>query len=77
MVRCVENGERGPKEKCRKAPARPEAARPKAVRPKAVKPVAATTLIWRLAATPTMLHCGLSEVMDILATAWLGRLLVV
>lgn len=72
MVRCVENGERGPKEKCRKAPARPEAARPKAVRP-----VAATTLIWRLAARPTMLHCGLSEVMDILATAWLGRLLVV
>lgn len=72
MVRCVENGERGPKEKCRKAPARPEA-----VRPKAVRPVAATTLIWRLAARPTMLHCGLSEVMDILATAWLGRLLVV
>lgn len=72
MVRCVENGERGPKEKCRKAPARPEAARPKAVRP-----VAATTLIWRLAVRPTMLHCGLSEVMDILATAWLGRLLVV
>lgn len=72
MVRCVESGERRPKEKCRKAPARPEAARPKAVRP-----VAATTLIWSLAARPTMLHCGLSEVMDILATAWLGRLLVV
>lgn len=72
MVRCVENGERGPKEKCRKAPARLEAARPKAVRP-----VAATTLIWRLAARPTMLHCGLSEVMEHLATAWLGRLLVV